>query len=42
MAKVKSTSNGSKLVFGKKRSRKAKKKFGPREERPKRYKGQGR
>lgn len=42
MAKSKSSSGGIKLVFGKKNSGKAKKKYGPKEEKPKKYRGQGR
>jgi hypothetical protein len=42
MAK-KETSSLNKITFGKKTKRgKAKKKFGPKEEKPKKYKGQGR
>ncbi len=42
MAK-KETSSSSKITFGKKsKNGKAKKKFGPKEEKPKKYKGQGR
>ena len=43
MAKGKSTSSSSiKVNFGKKTIGKLKKKFGPKEERPKKYRGQGR
>ncbi len=43
MSKGKGGSNDSrKLSFGKKRVGKLKRKFGPKEERPKKYKGQGR
>jgi hypothetical protein len=43
MAKGKSSSSNSmKQSFGKKSVGKAKKKFGPKEEKPKKYKGQGR
>jgi hypothetical protein len=43
MAKVKTSSNGStKQSFGKKRVGKLKRKYGPKEEKPKSYKGQGR
>lgn len=43
MAKKVSTSTTSnKVVFGKKTVGKLKKKFGPKEEKPKKYKGQGR
>jgi hypothetical protein len=37
-----SSSTPSKVNFGKKRVGKLKKKFGPKEEKPKKYKGQGR
>ena len=43
MAKGKGGSNDTrKLSFGKKRVGKLKRKFGPKEERPKKYRGQGR
>lgn len=43
MAKKGSTSSSStKVTFGKKTVGKLKKKYGPREEKPKKYKGQGR
>ena len=43
MAKVKGGSNDSrKETFGKKRVGKLKRKFGPKEERPKKYRGQRR
>jgi hypothetical protein len=43
MAKKGSTSsNSTKVTFGKKTVGKLKKKFGPREEKPKKYRGQGR
>jgi hypothetical protein len=43
MAKVKSSSSNSmKQSFGKKSVGKIKRKFGPKEQRPKKYKGQGR
>jgi hypothetical protein len=43
MAKKASTSSSSnKVVFGKKTVNKLKKKFGPKEQRPKKYRGQGR
>lgn len=43
MAKVvKGSSTQGKLSFGKKSVGKLKKKYGPKEERPKTYKGQGR
>jgi len=42
MTKKISTSSGSnKVTFGKKTTGKLKKKFGPKEERPKKYRGQG-
>jgi len=37
-----SSSASTKITFGKKTVGKLKKKFGPKEEKPKRYKGQGR
>jgi len=43
MAKGKSSSSGSKISLNKKSGKgKIKKKYGPKEERPKSYKGQGR
>ena len=43
MAKKLGTSSASnKVTFGKKTVGKLKKKFGPKEERPKKYRGQGR
>ena len=43
MAKAKGSSTGAKKVtFGKKGKGKAKKSFGPKDQKPKRYKGQGR
>jgi hypothetical protein len=42
MAKTKSTGNSQKISFGKKKKGKAKRAFGPKEERPKKYRGQGR
>jgi len=42
MAKGKSSTGGVKISFGKKSGKgKAKKKFGPKQERPKKYRGQG-
>lgn len=41
MAKVKAAGNTQKISFGKKSVGKAKKSFGPKEEKPKRYRGQG-
>lgn len=42
MAKQQSKSTSEKVVFGSKKAGKAKKHYGPKEERPKKYKGQGR
>jgi hypothetical protein len=42
MAKAKSTGNSQKISFGKKKKGKAKRAFGPKEQKPKRYVGQGR
>jgi hypothetical protein len=43
MAKKGTSSTGSlKVTFGKKTGGKIKKKFGPKEEKPKKYRGQGR
>jgi hypothetical protein len=42
MAKPKSTGNSQKVSFGKKRTGKYKKSFGPKEEKPKKYRKQGR
>ena len=43
MAKIKTSSGSSlKQSFGKKRIGKLKKKFGPKEQKPKAYRGQGR
>jgi hypothetical protein len=39
--KLSSTSSSNKVTFGKKITGKLKKKFGPKEERPKKYRGQG-
>lgn len=41
MAKLR-TSAPTKVSFGKKRTGKSKKKYGPKEQKPKAYKGQGR
>ena len=41
MAKKGSTTSSNKLTFGKKRTGKLKRKFGPKEEKPKKYRGQG-
>jgi hypothetical protein len=40
--KVSTSSSSNKVVFGKKTVNKLKKKFGPKEQRPKKYRGQGR
>jgi len=42
MSKKVSSGSPSKINFGKKTVGKLKKKYGPKEERPKKYKGQGR
>ena len=42
MAKGKSSNGAPKVNFGKKRVGKLKRKFGTKEERPKKYRGQGR
>jgi hypothetical protein len=42
MAKGKSGTGVPKQTFGKKKVGKLKRKFGPKEERPKKYRGQGR
>jgi hypothetical protein len=43
MAKAKTSSSSSvKVIFGKKTSGKAKKNYGPKAEKPKKYRGQGR
>lgn len=42
MSKKVGTSTSNKINFGKKRIGKLKKKFGPKEQRPKKYRGQGR
>lgn len=42
MAKVKSAGNSQKVSFGKKGSGKYKKNYGPSEQKPKKYRGQGR
>lgn len=41
-AKIKSNSNSVKISFGKKTVGKLKKKYGPKEQKPKSYRGQGR
>lgn len=40
--KVSNSTTSNKVIFGKKTVGKLKKKFGPKEEKPKKYKGQGR
>lgn len=42
MAKTKSLGNSMKVTFGKKKKGKLKKSFGPKDQKPKRYNGQGR
>jgi hypothetical protein len=42
MAKKLSSTSSNKVTFGKKTVGKIKKKFGPKEQKPKKYKGQGR
>lgn len=42
MAKAKSVGNSQKVSFGKKGTGKSKKSYGPKEQKPKRYRGQGR
>jgi len=42
MANAKNTGSNNKLSFGKKGSGKAKKSWGPKDQKPKRYRGQGR
>lgn len=42
MAKAKGSSSATKVSFGKKSRGKARKSFGPKDQKPKRYKGQGR
>jgi hypothetical protein len=42
MAKVKSSAESKKISFGKKSKNKPKKNYGPKEEKPKKYRGQGR
>lgn len=41
MAKAKAASNSQKVSFGKKKSGSLKKSYGPKEEQPKKYRGQG-
>lgn len=42
MAKGKGSSNAMKVSFGKKGTGKARKSFGPKDQKPKQYRGQGR
>jgi hypothetical protein len=42
MAKAKSSEASKKISFGKKSTGKHKKRFGPKEQKPKKYRGQGR
>jgi hypothetical protein len=42
MAKTKTSTNSIKVSFGKKRKGKSKKNYGPKEQKPKSYRGQGR
>jgi hypothetical protein len=42
MAKLSKTTSSVKVTFGKKKSGKSKKRFGPKAEKPKKYRGQGR
>ena len=42
MAKAKSSGGSNKVSFGKKGVGKARKSFGPKDQKPKRYRGQGR
>lgn len=42
MAKSKGSSNSMKVSFGKKGTGKARKSFGPKDQKPKQYRGQGR
>lgn len=42
MAKTKSSGNSQKISFGAKKKGKAKRAFGPKEQKPKKYRGQGR
>ncbi len=42
MAKAKTTSTAQKVSFGKKTKGKFKKNFGPKDQKPKKYRGQGR
>ncbi len=42
MAKAKGSSSSMKVVFGKKSTGKARKSYGPKDQKPKKYRGQGR
>jgi hypothetical protein len=42
MAKSKSSTGSQKVSFGKRKSGKSQKSYGPKSEKPKKYKGQGR
>jgi hypothetical protein len=42
MAKAKSAGSSQKVTFGKRSQGKPKKSYGPKEEKPKKYRGQGR
>jgi hypothetical protein len=42
MAKSKGSSNSMKVTFGKKTTGKARKSYGPKDQKPKQYRGQGR
>jgi hypothetical protein len=42
MAKAKSSGGNTKVSFGKKVTGKARKSYGPKDQKPKRYRGQGR
>jgi len=42
MAKAKAAGNSQKVTFGKRRTGKYKKSYGPKAEKPKKYRGQGR
>ena len=42
MAKAKGSSSAMKVTFGKKSTGKARKSYGPKSQKPKRYRGQGR
>jgi hypothetical protein len=42
MAKTKSSGGTTKVSFGKKSTGKARKSYGPKDQKPKRYRGQGR